>query len=369
MANERNWAQVSIANITADGDANGFISVADTFGFYVKQQVCLKTTSIPLTQFEVKEVLSKTVLRLGASKTKITDFANLSAFTVAAGSQILAFRQEMPLIDQKDITNALYAREPIVANRMIQVDKYGNFVDFSSSGAGLTNDELRASPVPVSVEGATFEITGGLRVALDGFTATPDSVLLVGSSDGTPTGTKYGVVVTPAGAVTVDGIVAISSIPLASDAATYTEQSAQTGILNSINLKLDGPLNTRDLTFLSDKVDVSNSVVGLDAATLAALENITVDVSSTVLPPNAATALAQATGNSSLASIDDKLTSPLQVLSINELIPTSFDEVLISSKNGNGDPLVILYKKATVTVATLTCTYDIDGDLTNVVRT
>jgi len=313
--NERNWSAVPIANITVDGDANGYISVADTFGFYVKQQVSLKTTSIELSAYEVKEVLSKTVLRLGPVKKKIDESSNLSAFTVAAGAQILAFRQQMPLIDQKDLTNALYAREPIVANRVINVDKYGNFYDENNlinvniaSGAatgGLTNDELRASPVPVSVEGATFEITGGLRVALDGFSATPDSVLLVGSDDGTSSGAKRGVIVTAANAVKVDGSgvtqpVSIASLPLASDAAT---------------------------------------------------------------------ASAQATGNASLASIDSKLTSPLQVLSINELIPMSFNEVVISSKNANGDPLVILYKLATVTVATLTCTYDIDGDLTNVVRT
>jgi hypothetical protein len=363
--NERNWSAVPIANITVDGNANGYISVADTFGFYVKQQVSLKTTSIDLSAYEVKEVLSKTVLRLGPVKRKIDESSNLSAFTVAAGAQILAFRQQMPLIDQKDLTNALYAREPIVANRVINVDKYGNFYDESNllnvniaGGAfsgGLTDAELRASPVAVTVEGATFEITGGLRVDLNGFDpTTPDSVLLVGSSDGTATGTKRGVIVTALGAVKVDGTVAVSSIPLASNAASLSEQQTQTGILTSIDSKLTAPLDIRNLLFASDRVDVSGS---------------SVSVSSLPLPANAATASAQATGNASLASIDGKLTSPLQVLSINELIPMAFDQVAITSKNANGDPLVILYKLATVTVATLTCTYDIDGDLSNVVRT
>jgi hypothetical protein len=351
--NERNWSAVPIANVTIDGNANGYISVADTFGFYVKQQISLKTTSIGLSAYEVKEVLSKTVLRLGPVKTKIDEISNLSAFTVAAGAQILAFRQQMPLIDQKDLTNALYVREPVVANRVINVDKYGNFYDTDNPlnvnitggtfSGGLTDTELRASPVPVSVEGATFEITGGLRVDLNGFDSTsPDSVLLVGSDDGTATGVKRGVIVTSLGAVKVDGTVSVSSIPLASNAASLSEQQTQTSILTSIDGKLTAP------------IDVSGS---------------SVSVSSTPLPPNASTASAQSTGNASLASIDNKLTAPLQVLSINELVPVAFNEIIISSKNGNGDPLVILYKLATVLVATLTCTYDIDGDLSNVVRT
>jgi hypothetical protein len=337
--NERNWSAVPITSITVDGNANGYISIADTFGFYVKQRVSLKTTSIGLSDFEVKEVLSKTTLRLGPVKTPIDQISNLSAYTVAAGAQILAFRQNMPLIDQKDVTNALYAREPIVANRVINVDKYGNFYDENN----LLNVNIAS--------GAT---SGGLRVALDGFTSTPDSVLLVGSSDGTSTGIKRGVIVTAANAVKVDGIVSVSSIPLATDAATLTEQQSQTSLLTSIDTKLTSPLSIRSLLFASDRVDVSGS---------------SVSVSSVPLASNAATASAQATGNASLASIDSKLTAPIQTLSINELVPVAFNEVVISSKNGNGDPLVILYKLATVLVATLTCTYDIDGDLTNVVRT
>jgi hypothetical protein len=128
-------------------------------------------------------------------------------------------------------------------------------------------------------------------------------------------------------------------------------------------------LDIRNLAFATDKVDVSGSTVALDSTTLAALENTSVEVTSSALPLGAATSSLQTSGNSSLTSIDSKLSSTLSVLSVNELVPVAFDQVTISSKNGNGDPLVILYKLATVTVATLTCTYDIDGDLSDVVRT
>lgn len=54
---------------------------------------------------------------------------------------------------------------------------------------------------------------------------------------------------------------------------------------------------------------------------------------------------------------------------LSSLVPFSYDQVAITSKNANGDPLIVLYKKSSVTIATLTLTYDGDGDLTNVTRT
>jgi len=46
----------------------------------------------------------------------------------------------------------------------------------------------------------------------------------------------------------------------------------------------------------------------------------------------------------------------------------SFDSVEVTSKNANGDPLVIVYTKATVTVATLTIVYDVDGDFQSLTK-
>lgn len=157
-----------------------------------------------------------------------------------------------------------------------------------------------------------------------------------------------------------DNVTIIASA-LPTGAATLAEQQSQTGQLDtmvsqlaSIDSKLTSPLTVqatnldiRDLAFATDKVDVSNSVVALDAATLAALENTTVTVAnpgitdaelraapvpvsgtvsvdnfpasqdvvvtSSALPTGAATLALQSTGNASLSSIDSKLTSPLAV--------------------------------------------------------
>lgn len=157
-----------------------------------------------------------------------------------------------------------------------------------------------------------------------------------------------------------DNVTVIASA-LPTGAATLSEQQSQTGQLDtmvsqlaSIDSKLTSPitiqatnLDIRDLAFATDKVDVSNSVVALDAATLAALENTTVTVSnpgltdaelraapvpvsgsvsvsnfpasqdvvvtSSTLPTGAATSALQTTANASLSSIDSKLTGPLAV--------------------------------------------------------
>jgi len=60
------------------------------------------------------------------------------------------------------------------------------------------------------------------------------------------------------------------------------------------------------------------------------------------------------------------------VRDMNKLVPEMFDFIDIVSRNANGDPTVIDYKiggSGGITVATLTLTYDIDGELKTVGRT
>jgi len=56
------------------------------------------------------------------------------------------------------------------------------------------------------------------------------------------------------------------------------------------------------------------------------------------------------------------------VVSLNELVPREFDDIEITQKNAEGDPEIAIYRSAGSVVATLTITYDIDGDLQRVVR-
>jgi hypothetical protein len=68
----------------------------------------------------------------------------------------------------------------------------------------------------------------------------------------------------------------------------------------------------------------------------------------------------------------DAGTDPWLVRGMNKMVPVEFDFIDITSRNVAGDPLVIVYKtggSGGTTVATLTLTYDVGGDLKTVTRT
>lgn len=74
--------------------------------------------------------------------------------------------------------------------------------------------------------------------------------------------------------------------------------------------------------------------------------------------------MSQASVLDTLIEIDNKLGG--------SLTPVSFDAINITSVNGNGDPLTVLYYSgglAGTLVATLTITYDGGDNLQTVVRT
>jgi len=71
-----------------------------------------------------------------------------------------------------------------------------------------------------------------------------------------------------------------------------------------------------------------------------------------------------------LASGSAVAVAPGSAVSINggSLVTEEFDSVVITSKNADGCPTGIEYSLAGVLVATLTLTYDVDGDLQSVSR-
>jgi len=91
-------------------------------------------------------------------------------------------------------------------------------------------------------------------------------------------------------------------------------------------------------------------------------------VDSSALPTGASTSANQATEIASLSSIATN-TANLSRLT-GALVPTAFDEIdltYITSGNGTGSIGTAVYKLATVTVKTLTLTYDASNRLSTVV--
>lgn len=128
MALERKWDGVPARSFTADGSAFGHVTVEDTIGFYVKQSVALKSNTLPNPiAMQVKRVISPTQLIVGMIDNNIPSWrpVDISAYTLASGASISAEEQKKNEIPDKDHYAAIYEADPIVADRVIEVDPYG----------------------------------------------------------------------------------------------------------------------------------------------------------------------------------------------------------------------------------------------------
>jgi len=170
---ERKWERVSQA-FTANGATNGAISVADASGFYVKQKVTLTSNTQQPKYLEVRRVNPLTIFTAEVGTPFGSPYYDVSAFLLADNANITAEEQVKPTIKLDDIIQAVFAREPSNAIRSLLVDALGTpYGDTHPVPVNLT------SPVVVDVD-------------TDGFDATnPDSELIVGSENGTKTGTKH----------------------------------------------------------------------------------------------------------------------------------------------------------------------------------
>ncbi len=178
---EKRLVAVSPQSFTANGGADGLITVSDTGLFKVKQEVIVTADMLQnIDSIEIKRISSATEMFIGPKGGNINARTNISAYTVALNAKISANEQKRPSIPFEEFTRAVYEEEPTVAQRSVLVDKYGNKYDDSN-------------PLPVNASVSIGDIK--VDVDLDGFTAVdPDSVQITGSQDGTKTGTKFGVV-------------------------------------------------------------------------------------------------------------------------------------------------------------------------------
>lgn len=125
MTTERKFAAIAATPFTADGQTNGTVTIDDTAGFKVKMNVTLKSDTLPEATFEVKRVISETQMLLGPDKSPIHTRSDLSQYTTAINTTIEAPEQDRPTIPIVDLQRAAYSEEPVMAHRVVRVDKYG----------------------------------------------------------------------------------------------------------------------------------------------------------------------------------------------------------------------------------------------------
>ena len=273
---EKKRKGVSPRLFTANGNSNGLVTVADARDFFVKQKVQIKSNTIPTLEFEIKRFVSNNSFRVGPTGTNISTYADISQYLVGDSAVVSAPEQDRPGIKPDEIGRATYAEEPIVAKRVIMVDEFGNYY----------NDE---NPLPIS---ATF--SGSLVVNLDGFDMIdPDSVLSVGSEDGTKTGTKHAMRVDSSLDLRVGisngankaGVNAFGELSVIDSAARTSLDSILTALTTGTVPVADSNTHTLLTTLIAGLVSIDNGIpAALGPATMANSMPVTIATDQTPIP-------------------------------------------------------------------------------------
>lgn len=111
--------------LLADGTYKGEIFVSDTSSFRVGQVISLSSDTEGLKQFQVKRVLKNDRVLLGDEREPIHHRSDVSMYKLADNASILAREQKRPAVPEQEIERHTYEEEPVVARRVVLVDKYG----------------------------------------------------------------------------------------------------------------------------------------------------------------------------------------------------------------------------------------------------
>lgn len=148
---EKILSAVAPQALTADGTSLGLVTLASTAGFVVKQTVTLQGSALAdLAGLEVKRVISSTQLVVGPVNQPLNLTTDISLYTVSATSTITAAEQARPRIPLTDAARYVFAEEPVVANRSILVDQFGNMI--SNSNPLAVNATVSVGDIDVATD-------------------------------------------------------------------------------------------------------------------------------------------------------------------------------------------------------------------------
>lgn len=143
---EKRFQAVPPQPFTADGTADGIVTIADTRLFKVKQKVFVRSNTVPsIDGLEVKRIISQTQMIVGPEKQPIHAYSDLSNLLVADSAVIGSNEQVRPSIPVEEFSRAVYEEEPAVAIRSMLVDKNGN-------------DYRTDNPLPVQLSSGSVNI-------------------------------------------------------------------------------------------------------------------------------------------------------------------------------------------------------------------
>lgn len=141
---EKLWPYVAPQLFTADGTAQGVVTVANSTGFKVKQQVVISATGLPDLTVKIMRFITPTSFYVGPTNPTagqgLTGRTDISAYTVASGAFVYAQEQPKVTIRPDDIWQAVYRQEPGTTLGVEIDDEWGNPINADN-------------PLPVSFDG------------------------------------------------------------------------------------------------------------------------------------------------------------------------------------------------------------------------
>jgi hypothetical protein len=132
---EKRWIAVPPQTFTANGTADGQISLINTAFFKVKQEVLLQSSTVnPPLKLEVKRITDKNTMFVGPLAGNIDARIDVSSLVTADGAFVFANEQKRSSVPEQEVERLTYEEEPVVARRVIGVDRFGNTVNWSEDG-------------------------------------------------------------------------------------------------------------------------------------------------------------------------------------------------------------------------------------------
>ena len=127
---ERRIYAVPSTLLTSNGTNKGELQVADTSDWRVGQVVILTSSTQSNLELKIKRILpDKITMFVGPKNKNIHVRTDISDFLIVDGASLHANEQERPSVPEQEVERATYEEEPVIARRVIIVDKWGDKID------------------------------------------------------------------------------------------------------------------------------------------------------------------------------------------------------------------------------------------------
>lgn len=134
--------------LVEDGTASGLLRVANIANFRNFAKVQLSSNTVSKT-FQIKSVFYPDYIRLGPEDNQPHTISDISSFLVADSTKLTQEEQNRPINNLSQIPRYVYEEEPVIANRVIQVNEKGRLNNRGNpSFTSVTHNNAILAPNP-----------------------------------------------------------------------------------------------------------------------------------------------------------------------------------------------------------------------------